>query len=140
MWQVLRARALAVAFLGCALAACDSTTPTTPTAPAPTTTTPFSGTITLNGASTHTFSTQAGGTVTATLTSVGREGQRVGFAMGNWFNSFCSIVVANDQAQQGAVISGNITGASQLCVRIYDPNGTLEDGPVSYSVEVVHPQ
>ena len=139
MWQVGSARGLAVILMAAALAACDSTTPTNPTTPAPTTTTPFSGTVTQNGATTHTFSTQAAGTVTATLRSVSREDQVVGFALGNWFNSFCSVVVANDQARQGAVLTGNITGATQLCVRIYDANGTIEGGAISYSVEVVHP-
>lgn len=140
MVRVGSRRALAVLLMAGALAACDSETPTGPSTPPPTTTTPFSGTVTPNGATTHTFDTAAGGTVTATLVSVsGGEDQVIGFALGNWFASFCSVVLANDQAKQGAVLTGNLTASTQLCLRVYDANGSVTGDPVSYTVEIVHP-
>ena len=139
MLRLLKIRLLPVLFLVCGLAACDDETPTAPT-PRDPVTTPFSGTVTQNGAATHTLTTSAGGLVTATLTTLGGpEGQVIGFSLGNVIGSACSVVLANDNARAGAVLSGTLSGTTNLCVRMYDP-GTVETGRiVSYTVEVVHP-
>ena len=139
MLRLLKLRLLPVLLLACGLTACDDETPTAPTRPDPVTT-PFSGTVTPNGAATHTLMTSTGGLVTATLTKLeGPEGQVIGFSLGNVIGSACSVVLANDNATAGAVLSGTLSGTTNLCVRMYDA-GTLPGGTaVSYTVEVVHP-
>jgi len=139
MFRLLKIRLLPVLFLACGLTACDDATPTAPTRPDPVTT-PFSGTVTQNGAATHTLTTTTGGLVTATLTNVGGPGgQVIGFSLGNVIGSACSVVLANDTATAGTVLSGTLSGTTNLCVRMYDA-GTLPSGTVvSYTVEVVHP-
>jgi hypothetical protein len=117
----------------------DSETPTTPTPPAPVTITDtFSGTITRNGAATHSFLATTVGTVTATLTSISPDPEMiVGFGVGTWNGSVCNVVLARDRAVQTTVIYGNVNAAGELCVRIYDV-GNVTD-PTDYSVSVVHP-
>lgn len=111
-------------------------TPTTPT-PDPITET-FAGTITPNGAATHTFSSSAAGSVSATLVSVGPDSTIVlGFSLGTWNGTACTTVIANDTATQSAVIIGAVSQAGQLCMRIYDVGRFTE--PVTYEVTVVHP-
>ena len=139
MLRLLKLRLVPVLFLACGLTACDDAAPTAPTPPAPVTT-PFSGTVTQNGAATHTLTTSTGGQITATLTKVGGvEGQVIGFSLGNMIGSACSVVLANDNAAAGAVLSGTLSGTTNLCVRMYDA-GTVAGGTVvSYTVEVLHP-
>lgn len=111
-----------------------------PTEPAPTTTEVFSGTINVNGAMTHTFTTVAAGTVTATLTELTPDRAAiVGFALGTWNASslVCQQILPNDNAPQGHILLGNVSGAGTLCARIYD-TGRLS-GPLNYSFSVVHP-
>ncbi|MEP6592325.1 MAG: hypothetical protein ABJC51_01465, partial [Acidobacteriota bacterium] len=108
-------------------AACGSsntiTTPTTTTttAPAPITEPLFTGTLTANGAATYPFAATFGGTVTATLTALASaNASAIGIGIGTWTGSACQIVVANDNAAQAAAISGTVTAAASLCVRVYD--------------------
>ena len=139
MLRFAKIQAAPVVLLALGLAACDGDTPTGPTEPRPPVTTPFQGAVTQNGASTHSFTSSTGGTITATLTSVGgAEGQVVGFALGNWFGNACSVVLANDAATSGVALTGSLTGATSLCVRVYD-TGRIEGGAVPYTIEVVHP-
>lgn len=140
MLRLSNVRVPAVILLACALAACDSESPITPTQPPPPQTTIFQGTVTRNGATTHTFNSSAGGSLTATLTAVGGGDELVvGFSLGNWFGSACSIFFANDSARTGAALTGTLTGPTPLCVRVYDV-GTIEgSAPIPYTIEVVHP-
>ncbi|HEV3484433.1 MAG TPA: hypothetical protein VG106_03425, partial [Vicinamibacterales bacterium] len=63
------ARMLLLVALATVASGCDDDTPpTTPTPPTMVTET-FNGTLTVNGAQTHSFTTQAGGNLTATLTT-----------------------------------------------------------------------
>lgn len=135
----LRRPLLATLVVALAAACGDNGTPATPTTPTPTTATvTFLGTITPNGAATHVFTATASGTVTATLTSVGPDSAvRIGFALGTWNGAICQVVLANDNAVQGAVITGGLSSSGNLCVRIYDI-GTLTE-PATYEVQVVHP-
>lgn len=139
-WKI---RMVLVAAVAVGAAACDdeAATPTTPT-PAPTVTETFTGSVTQNGAQTHSFSTAAGGTVTATLKAIAPDNAVVmGFSLGSWntTTSACSIVKANDAATAGAVLSGTMTGIGSLCVRLYDVGNILSTTPAQYTVEVVHP-
>jgi hypothetical protein len=90
-----------------ALAACgddEFETPTSPIAPTIITET-FSGTVTLNGAQVHSFATQASGSVTATLKFlVPDPAVRMGFALGTWNGSSCSLVIAKTDAVESTVI------------------------------------
>jgi hypothetical protein len=115
----------------------DTTTPIEPTLP-PTVTESFSGTITPNGAATHPFATQRSGSVEVTLVSVSPDSSVVlGLSLGTWNGVVCQIILANDNATQGAVVSGTVTSFGTLCVRVYDVGRFTE--PVSYEVQVVHP-
>jgi hypothetical protein len=117
-------------------AGCGDDTPTAPT-PNPTIVTdPFSGTLTRNGAATHIFSVNAGGTVSATLTSVSDPNAIVGLSLGALSGTQCAVNISNDSASQGAVIAGSATGAGTLCARVYDV-GKLSDA-VDYQITVTH--
>ncbi len=121
------------------LPACSKDTPTTPTTTTPETVTDtFSGTITANGAATHSFAVKTTGSVTATLTSLSPNAELVvGFGVGTWNGSVCNVVLARDRAVQSTVIYGNVNASGELCVRIYDVGNVTE--PTDYSVTVVHP-
>ncbi|MGH9373005.1 MAG: hypothetical protein ACRD15_15900 [Vicinamibacterales bacterium] len=141
--RLLNTKCLCALLLACALAGCDDQpdTPTNPTPPSTVTDT-FSGTVTQNGAGTHNFTVSTGGAVTATLKAIGTENTLVvGFSLGNWNStaSSCSIVLANDAATGGAVLTGTMTASGSLCVRIYDVGNITAGSPATYSVEVVHP-
>jgi hypothetical protein len=141
--QLTTTKFLCVLLLACTLAGCDDEPdlPTNPTLPDPVTDT-FSGTITQNGAATHNFAAAAGGAVAATLKTIGTDNTLVvGLSLGNWnsTSSACTIVKANDAATGGSVITGTMTAAGSLCVRIYDVGNVTAASPAAYSVEVVHP-
>jgi hypothetical protein len=116
-----------------------TTTPTTPTTPGTTITEPlFTGTLKVNGAATYPFTATAGGTITATLNTVAPDAAiGIGLSLGTWNGSACQIVIANDNATQTIAITGTVTAASSLCVRVYDP-GRLS-APVDFTVTIVHP-
>ena len=117
----------------------DAPTPTSPTpAPRPTLTETFAGELNRNSAATHTFVAQAPGVVTATLDTLAPEDTAaIGLSLGTWNGSACQIVIANDNAAQGAVVIGAASSAGNLCVRVYDVGkvATL----ASYQLTVVHP-
>jgi hypothetical protein len=111
--------------------------PTTPEAP-PTTTDTFTGSVNVNGASTHTFTVAASGTVSATLTELTPDPNiGVGFVMGVWNGASCQTSLSMDTAVQGNALTGNATGVGTLCVRVHD-TGRLT-GSVNYTLTVVHP-
>jgi hypothetical protein len=143
MLRILNGRLLAVLVVAGALTACDdSTTPTTPTTPAPTVTQTFAGTLIQNGAATHSFDVTAAGAVKATLKAVGTDNTLVvGFSIGNWIaaTSSCSVVLANDAATGGSVLSGTMTGAGSLCLRMYDVGNIAANAPAGYTVDIEHP-
>jgi len=122
-------------------AGCDNDVGNTPTEPPPTVIDTFTGTITVNGAMTHTFDLAAAGTVTATLTQITPDSTvLVGFALGTWNPSTlsCTLTIVKDDAVQGQVHIGSASGFGTLCVRIYDPASRLTE-PVEYTVTVEHP-
>jgi hypothetical protein len=142
VFPCVRGRMLSVLALTLVLGACgddDPTTPTTPTTP-PTVTDTFSGTINQNGAATHEFSTQASGTVTATLSTLAPDSTAViGLSLGTWNGSSCQLVITNDRATQGSVVTGGVSSFGSLCVRIYDVGSVTSAQPFAYEVTVVHP-
>lgn len=138
MTRLIRTAALlAIVLASFACNSDDDNIPTNPTPP-PTTTVTFSGTVNRNGAVTHTFATQASGTVTATLTTLSPDSAlRIGLALGTWNGAVCQIVLPNDNATQGTVVTGGVSALGNLCVRIYDVGNVVD--PVAYEVTVVHP-
>jgi hypothetical protein len=129
--------------LALTIAACDSsdpvTTPTTPTVVTKTDT--FAGTLTSNAAATFPFVVAAAGSVTATLSTVTPSGApAIGVGLGTWdgTTSVCKLIVTNDAATQGAVVSATTSGATNLCARVFDAGGTVVTA-VGFSLQVVHP-
>jgi hypothetical protein len=121
-------------------AACGDDTPTAPTEPPPqrpTTTVPFEGVVTVNGAVTHPFNTGGSGLITVTVTALSPDSAAVlGVSLGTWNGTACQIVIANDNATQASVVIGNAGGVGSYCARVYDV-GKLT-APSAYTLTVVH--
>ena len=100
----------------------------------------FTGTLNVNGATTHNVFTGATGEVTATLTSLGENPPaKVGMSLGTLgTTSVCTVVLHNDSAAVSSALRGTVSTLSgSLCLRIYDV-GALT-GPVDYTLTVSHP-
>jgi hypothetical protein len=131
---------LFVTMLASGAAACDDEVPVLPTLPTNPVTETFSGTLSASGAATHNFRATGAGTVTATLRTIGSDNTLVvGFSMGTWNGTACAAVLANDAATGNAVHTGTMTGAGDLCVRLYDVGNIAAGTSAPYSIEVVHP-
>lgn len=136
-------RILMLLLLVLTTAACDTQDPfeipTNPTPPNPTTVN-FSGAINRNGAQTHTFSSGASGTLTATLVTLGPDASLiVGLSLGTWNGNACQIVLAKDNATQGSILTGGVSALGNLCVRIYDVGNVPAAQQVTYEIQVIHP-
>jgi hypothetical protein len=134
---------LVFAVVAAGAAGCNDNNNTTVTNPTPTPTPTivtevFSGSLNMNGATTFPFSATAGGTVTVTLTTLSPDATLpIGLSLGTWTGSACQVVIANDNAAQTAAISGTVTSAASLCVRVYDVGKVTS--PVDFTVTVGHP-
>jgi len=126
---------VALAAAGCDPA--DPTTPTTPTPPVVPVTETFAGALTVNGAVTYFFSAGTAGSVTATLTALSPETVEVGLALGTWNGVICQVVLANDKAIQGSVVTGSVSATGTLCVRLYDVGKLTQSN--TFELVVVHP-
>lgn len=130
--------ALALSAGACGNSTSSSTTTTTTSPTTSTTVTDtFSGTLTRNGASSFAFSVSARGVILATLTSLADSTAVVGLSLGTWSGSSCTVVLSNDQAVQGASITGAASGVGTLCARVYDVGKSTT--PLDYQITVVHP-
>jgi hypothetical protein len=119
--------------------ACQDSTPTIVTNPTvcPCTDS-FSGTLSINGAFTHTFTTTTLGSVSTTLVSLAPDAtQIVGFGLGVWNGSSCTVASSSDVATTGSSITLNASAAGTLCVRLYDVGFITT--PVLYQLTVTHP-
>lgn len=134
------ARMLLLVALATIVSGCDDDdTPTTPTPPTMVTET-LNGTLTVNGAQTHSFTTQSGGSLTATLSTLAVDsGITVGLSFGIFTPSTntCQIVVDNGAAAQATRLTGQVSSAGNYCVRIYDA-GRLTNA-ANYTIELEHP-
>jgi hypothetical protein len=100
----------------------------------------FTGSLGLNGATSHPFqiTSAAGGDVTAVLRVVTPDDTSVvGFSLGTWNGTACQAVLSNDRATVSASLVGRATSTGSLCVRIYDI-GALT-APQDYQIDVNHP-
>ena len=124
-------------------AGCDNniTTNTTPTGPTETVTESYAGSITPNGAVSYFFGSTAAGTMTATILTLSPDSTlSLGLSIGTWNGVGCQSVISNERASQGTTITGNVSGAGTLCVRIFDALGTIPADPkVTFELVVVHP-
>jgi hypothetical protein len=117
-------------------AACGGTT--TPDPPPDPVVDVFSGTLTPNGAVTHTFVTSRSGEIRARLSVLEPDQLLViGVALGTWNGVSCQIVLPNDKATLGSEVIGAATAAGNLCVRLYDV-GTMT-AATTYDIQVTHP-
>jgi hypothetical protein len=135
------ARLLALLLAGSLTVGCDNgDTPTSPTPP-PTVTETFTGVVTRNGSTTHSFIATAAGTVTATITSISpATSPAIGFSIGTFDGTNCTATSTNNFATTSAVHSGTVVGITSLCVRLFDPSSVVpEDAPVNYTVTVQRP-
>ena len=119
---------------GCA----DDTPGPTPTPPPPPTVTDtFTGTLNTNGAFTFPFQVVASGSMTATLTTVSDTAIAVSLSLGTWNGVTCQIYLANDQALQGAIVTGVASTIGNFCTRISDVGKVVS--PIDFTITVVHP-
>jgi hypothetical protein len=106
--------------------------------PPPTLTETFTGTLTLNGATTFSFNVTGAGDMRAQLTTLSPDGTKpVGLSLGTWNGCICQVILPNDNAIQGSVVDGRASTTGSFCVRIYDAAGTVVD-PQSYVIDVFH--
>jgi hypothetical protein len=135
------ARMLLLVALATVVGGCDDDiTPTTPTPPTMVTDT-YTGALTVNGAQTHSFTTQTAGNLTATLTTLAVEsGVTVGLSFGIFTPSTntCQIIVDNVAAAQGTRLTGQVSSAGNYCLRIYDASGRLT-ASADYTISLEHP-
>jgi hypothetical protein len=125
-----------------ALTACNknSTTPTSPSAPAVTTDT-FSSSIAQTGSVTHLFKVAATGELTVTLTSVSPlSTMALGVGMMTSDGTGClTTVTQNDNARTSAPALQGTAVAGNYCVRVYDSGNVPVSTTVTYTVTVAHP-
>ena len=97
----------------------------------------FTGTITVNGAFSHSFTVDRAGQVTAQVTALAPDDTvTIGVALGTWNGIACQLIITNDAAKLSSVTIGTATGPGVLCVRMSDV-GQLS-GATNYEVRVDH--
>jgi hypothetical protein len=140
MVRALNGRIFAILLVAFGVAGCDDDITTTPTTPSAPVTETFTGQVGQSGSSMHNFSTSASGAIVATLKAIGTDNTLVvSFALGTWTGSACSLVLENPAATGGAILTGTMTGAGTLCVRVGDQGNIPANQPASYTIEVTHP-
>jgi hypothetical protein len=137
-----RVRVVSVLVLSAAAVACGNNALNSLVAPTVTVTVTetFSGTLTRNGATSHSFpvTSTGGGQVSATLKAISPDNTSVvGFSLGTWNGSACQAIISNDRATQSVAILGRATSPGSLCVRVFDIGAIVD--PQDYEIEVVHP-
>lgn len=118
----------------------DTTTVTTPSVITITET--YSGTLIPASAGMFTFTTLTGGSVVATLTTLGPDNSKtVGFSLGTFSGSVCTVTLDNIAAPQGFQFTANTSSIGTYCVRVYDNGSTTTDNvPYTFTITVAHPQ
>lgn len=96
----------------------------------------FTDIIERNGAKTYPFVAQAGGTVQASLTAVSPD-VVLGVSLGTWNGLACQIIIANDKAVVGTVVTGTASAIGNLCARVYDVGSVSV--ATEYTLSIFHP-
>jgi hypothetical protein len=135
------ARGIGLAALAALAGACGST-PTTPTAPIATITETYQGTVIPASAGVFTFTTLTGGSIVATLTTIGPDNTKtVGFSLGTYSGAVCTVILDNIAATQGFAFNATASSIGTYCVRIYDNGNIKTDNiPYTFTITVTHPQ
>jgi hypothetical protein len=119
----------------------NSSTPTTPTTPPNTISETFGpGPVTPNGTNTWQFAVSNPGTVTVQLLTISPDSSvLLGISLGVWNGTSCPAMasIADDQATQGTVLTGTLSVAGNLCVRVFDVGGLTQTENVT--IVVNHP-
>ena len=127
---------LPVLFSALLIAACDDPPDPGPSEPPPTEINEtFAGTVTVNGAQTHSFSVTRAGNASARFVSLSVSDAVLGLSLGTWNGQTCALTITNDNATASSVVTGTAS-VGAFCVRIYDV-GKLT-GPIDYEVIVTH--
>ena len=135
MFRLICASALILA-CGFAASCAEDDVPSTPVEPPIQLTETFAGSIGINGAATHIFTTGDAGQAGATLTALSPDSAAVvSFAMGVWNGSYCAITLAKDDATQGSIL-GAAAVVGTFCIRISDV-GRLT-APTDYTIVLTH--
>jgi hypothetical protein len=124
---------IAVTFIGCG----SDDTIDTPTQPTPVTITEsFNGTLTVNGARTHSFTVDRAGTVSAQVKALSDQAATLGVSLGTYNGSACAIIISKTDAVLNSSVAGTAQTTGQFCVWVNDV-GKLTGG-VDYTIDVTH--
>ncbi len=139
------------ALLMFASSACSDSSDSTLTLPTTTTTTTtatvstetFSGAVSQNGSSIHSFTVKSGGyTLMAGFTSLDPAAvTALGLGIGAWdaTTSTCGLNLSqNDTGRSGSTAVSGTAGAGNYCVRVYDGGNVPAGVAVSYTLQVQH--
>ena len=130
---ILSLSTTAVAFTACG--SDDSTDlPTDPSPVAVTET--FPGTLTVNGAQTHSFIVERAGTVSAQVKSLSDQTAIMGLSLGTWNGAACQIIISNTAATLNTTVTGTAQSTGMFCVWLNDV-GRL-GSRIDYSIDVTH--
>ena len=124
---------IATTFIGCS----SGNTPEAPTQPSLVTITQsFSGTLTVNGAQTHSFTVDRAGTVAAQVKSLSDQAATLGVSLGTYNGSACTIIISKTDAILNSSVAGTAQSTGQFCVWLNDV-GKLTSG-LDYTIDVTH--
>jgi hypothetical protein len=135
---MLRLLTVPVFVLACGLAAgCADDEPTqAPITPPEQFTETFTGTLTVLGATIHTFTTVLPGEAQVQIESLAPDSAAVvSLIFGTWNGNNCQVVLVKDDATTSSQLIGNASTGS-FCVRIADIGRLTE--PTTYTIRVTH--
>jgi hypothetical protein len=118
------------------LAGCEDPPENTVPDPVQVTTT-FDGSLPVNAAITHRFTTTSRGEITVTLEALSPAGTpTVAIALGVWTGASCNLIISNLEAAAGAKLVGTGNEPGQFCARIADV-GRLTS-TATYTIKVTY--
>lgn len=139
--RLTRCPALVIAAPLFLLAGCGSAddNPVAPSPLAPASVTQeFSGEVEVQSSRVHPFPVSSRSTIAVTLVTVGPlDTLAVGLGVGTWDGTACTLVAADNNARQAAVLSGTVEPGN-YCAAVFD-NGNLT-GTITYTVRVQRPE
>jgi hypothetical protein len=137
------ARGIVLVALMALTGACGDTTTINPTPTIVTITETYTGTLIPASAGTFSFTTLTGGSINATLTTLGPDSAKtVGFSLGTFVTASktCTVILDNAAATQAFSFSATASSIGVYCVRIYDNGSTSTDNvPYTFTITVSHP-
>jgi hypothetical protein len=97
----------------------------------------FAGTLVAKASDGHLITVAKDGNLDVTLTSlIPTTTITVGLGVGQPVAEGCSLLIYNEGAKAGTILSGSV-GPGTYCVIVYDVGNVT--GPLTYTVSVVHP-